>query len=183
MPEKKDRSVKKNVFGQRYFAAKEIQFSIAMLTVLALLAGIFLQAISSALIGYWGFKTPMLGVLLIIGYIAIVIILAMFFTHRLIGPFKRLEYEMKLIAEGNTSKRLSIRTQDDLHIRNFVCYSNVFIDKFVKMSEEYDRLNSTVSNKMDEIAVELSKEQFNCEKIQGELRTLQRQIEELHLKK
>jgi len=183
MPQKEDRSNKKTKFSQRYFVAKELQFSIAMLTVLALLGGIFLQAVSSALIDYWGFHTPMLGVFLIIGYVILVVILAMFFSHRLIGPFKRLEYEMKFLAGGDTSRRLSIRSQDDLHIRNFVKYANIFIDKFVKMSAEYDSLNTTVSKKMDEIAVELSKEPFNCEKIQGDLRTLQMQIEELQRKK
>lgn len=183
MPQDKERSKKKYKFGQRYFIAKELQFSIAMLTVLALLGGIFLQAVSSALIDHWGFKTPMLGVFLVIGYIVLVLILAMFFTHRLIGPFKRLEYEMKLLAGGDLTRRLSIRSQDDLHIRNFVRFANIFIDKFVKMSEEYDALNTTVSKKMDEITVELSGEKFSCDKVQGDLRALQQQIEDLQRKK
>jgi len=154
-----------------------------MLTVLALLGGIFLQAVSSALIDYWGFKTPMLGVFLIIGYIILVIILSLFFSHRLIGPFKRLEYEMKLLSRGDISRRLSIRSQDDLHIRNFVRYANIFIDKFVAMNNEYDKLNSVVSGKMEEMSVELSKERVDCGKIQSELRALQEQIEKLKLKK
>jgi len=183
MPHTKDRSDKKKKFGQRYFVAKELQFSIAMLTVLALLGGIFLQAVSSALIDYWGFKTPMLGVFLIVGYIILVLILSLFFSHRLIGPFKRLEYEMKLLARGDSSRRLSIRSQDDLHIRNFVRYTNIFIDKFVAINNEYDKLNSTVAGKMSEISVELSKERVDCEKIQGELRAMQEQIEKLKLKK
>lgn len=181
---KKDQSLKRpGPLRQRFFVAKELQFSIALLTVLALLGGIFLQAVSSALIDYWGLKTPFLGVFLILGYIGIVVILAMFFSHRLVGPFKRLEYEMKFIADGNTNKRLSIRGQDDLHIRNFVKYTNIFIDKFVKMSQEYDALNSTVSKKMDEISVELSKDRVNCEKILGDLRDLQSRIEGLRSKR
>jgi len=183
MPQNKDKSGKKQKFSQRYFIAKELQFSIAMLTVLALLGGIFLQAVSSALIDYWGFKTPMLGVFLIIGYVLLVLILAMFFTHRLIGPFKRLEYEMKLLAGGDLSRRLSIRSQDDLHIRNFVRFANIFINKFVAMSEEYDKLNNTVSKKMDEISEELSSEKFSCDKVQCDLRALQQQIENLRNKK
>lgn len=181
---KEDQSLKRpRPLRQRYFVAKELQFSIALLTVIALLGGIFLQAVSSALIDYWGLQTPFLGVFLVIGYIVIVVVLAMFFSHRLVGPFKRLEYEMKFIADGNITKRLSIRGQDDLHIRNFVKYSNRFIDKFARMSQEYDALNSTVSKKMDEISVELSKDSVNCEKIQHELRTLQSQIEGLRAKR
>ncbi len=183
MPQIADRSNKKSKFGQRYFVAKELQFSIALITVLALLGGIFLQAVSSALIDYWGFKSPLLGIFLILGYVILVVILAMIFSHRLIGPFKRLEYEMKLLAGGDTSRRLSIRSQDDLHIRNFVKFANIFIDKFVKMKNEHDSLNTTVSKKMEEISVDLLKEPFNCDKIQGDLRTLQQQIEELQRKR
>ncbi len=180
---KEDKPFKKSgPFKQRHFVAKEIQFSIAMLTVLALLGGIFLQAVSSALIEYWGFKTPLLGVFLIVGYIIIVVILAMFFTHRLVGPFKRLEYEMRLIAGGDISKRLSIRSQDDLHIRNFVKYTNNFINNFMDMSEEYNKLNSVALKKMDEIWEELSKEDYCCADVQKDIRVLQEQIRSLRKK-
>jgi len=118
----KDGSLKSRIMKQRYFTARELQFSIALLVVLALLAGIFLQAVSSALISYYGMATPALGIMLVIGYVGIVVILAVFFTYRLIGPFKRLEYEMKLIQSGNLMKRLSVRSQDDLHIKNFIIY-------------------------------------------------------------
>ncbi|MFQ5735296.1 MAG: hypothetical protein ACE5GY_00355 [Thermodesulfobacteriota bacterium] len=164
---------------QRHFVAREIQFSIAMLTVLALLGGILLQTLSSLVRVYWGLNTPFLGVFLIIGYVAIVLLLAMFFTYRLIGPFKRLEYEMKLITNGDTSRRLSIRSQDDLHIRNFVKYTNKFIDDFFEVSAEYNRLNSTVSKKMDEISEELSKDDYCCDKIQKDIMDLQQQIKAL----
>lgn len=181
---RKEDSVKTSKpFRQRYFVAKELQFSIAFLIVLALLGGIFLQAVSSALMDYWGLNTPFLGIFLIIGYIAIVVLLAIFFTHRLVGPFKRLEYEMKLISDGDTAKRLSVRSQDDLHVRNFVKYTNRFIDKFMKMSDEYDRLNTTVSKKMQEIAEELQKDDYCCEKIQKDLLSMKKQLNELQEKR
>ncbi len=164
---------------QRYFVARDLQFSIALLIVLALLGGIFLQALSTALINYYGLDTPLLGVFLILGYVAIVALLAIFFTHRLVGPFKRLEYEMKLIQAGNLGKRLSIRSQDDLHVRNYVKYTNNFIANFEEMSVEYNKLNSTVSTKLEEIARELSKEKYDCPKIQEEIKKLRKQIHEL----
>ena len=169
-------------FKQRYFATRDLQVSVALLVVLALLGGIFLQTFSSALLSRYGSSTPVLGVFLIIGYFMIVVLLAVFFTHRLVGPFKRLEYEMKLISSGELSKRLSIRSQDDLHIRNFVKYNNNFISKFEEMSKEYNRLNSTVEKKMEEIGNELSKKDFDCDKVKAEISALQKEIREFREK-
>jgi len=181
-PVQKEGSLKPKLFKQRYYMAKELQFSLALVIVLALLGGIFLQALSSALISYWQLETPFLGFFLIIGYVAIVVLLAVFFTHRLIGPFKRLEYEMKLIKTGNLSRRLSIRTQDDLHIRNFVRYINSFISRFEEMSGEYNRLNSTVMTKLDMVSEELSKGKVHCPGLKEEIDQLRKQVREFREK-
>lgn len=178
----KEGSLKPKTFKQRYYMAKELQFSLALVIVLALLGGIFLQAVSSALISYWQLETPFLGFLLIIGYVGIVVLLAVFFTHRLIGPFKRLEYEMKLVKAGNLSKRLSIRSQDDLHIRNFVRHINSFISRFEEMSGEYNRLNSTVMTKLDEVADELSKGKVACPGLKEEIDQLREKVREFREK-
>lgn len=162
--------------------AKELQFSLALIIVLALLGGIFLQAVSSFLISYWELETPFLGFFLIIGYIAIVVLLAVFFTHRLVGPFKRLEYEMKLVKAGNLSKRLSIRSQDDLHIRNFVKHINSFISRFEEMSGEYNRLNSTVVTKLDIVSEELSRGHSDCASIREEIDRLRKEVREFREK-
>lgn len=160
------------------FSAKELQLSIAVLTVMALLGGILLQSLATSLTSYYGVGTPLLGVLLIVGYVGIVVLIAIFFTHRLIGPFKRLEYEMKFISNGELARRLSVRTKDDLHIRNFVGYANHFIANFEAMSKEYNRLNSTVITKLDEITTELGKESYDCVQLQQEIHALQKKIRE-----
>lgn len=178
----KEGSLKAKFFKQRYFVAKELQFSLALIIVLALLGGIFLQAASSALISYWGLETTALGFLLIIGYVLIVVLLAVFFTHRLVGPFKRLEYEMKLVQAGNLAKRLSIRSQDDLHIRNFVKHINSFIARFQEMSGEYNRLNSTVSSKLEDISGELAKHKADCPHLRKEIDELLKQVREFREK-
>lgn len=181
-PAQKEGSLKSKVFHQRYFIARELQFSLALIIVLALLAGIFLQAASSALISYWGLETTFLGFFLIAGYILIVVLLAVFFTHRLIGPFKRLEYEMKLIQSGDLDRRLSIRTQDDLHIRNFVKYVNSFVASFAEMSGEYNRLNSTVITKLDMVADELARGKTDCPHLKKEIDDLLKQVREFREK-
>lgn len=159
---------------QRYFCAKELQFSIALLIVLALLGGVFLQAISSLLSQYYGVDTPILGILLIIGYISIVVLLAVFYTHRLIGPFVRLEYEMRMISQGNVSKRLTLRAKDDIHIKNFVKYVNGFVGRFEDANREFDMLHDAVSKRLDDIARETAKgKDADCARVEQELKALQ----------
>ncbi|HEY4707337.1 MAG TPA: hypothetical protein VII64_07740 [Thermodesulfobacteriota bacterium] len=178
----KDGSLKSRLLKQRYFTARELQFSIALLVVLALLAGIFLQAVSSALISYYGMATPALGIMLIIGYVGIVVVLAVFFTYRLVGPFKRLEYEMKLIQSGNLMKRLTVRSQDDLHVRNFIKYLNTFIARFEEMSNEYNRLNSTVIARLEEMSRDLEKERIDGPKLRQEAADLLKKVHEFREK-
>lgn len=178
----KEGTLMAKLFKQRYFIAKELQFSLALVIVLALLGGIFLQAASSALTSYLGLETTALGFFLISGYVLIVVLLAVFFTHRLIGPFKRLEYEMKLVQAGNLAKRLSIRSQDDLHIRNFVKHVNTFITRFQEMSSEYNRLNSTVVSKLDMISGELAKQKADCPHLKKEIEDLLKEVREFREK-
>ena len=176
---KKDSTVKApRKHKQSYFATRELQLTIAVLAILALVGGILLQLLSGSLIQRYGGATPLLGVVLIVGYIAIIVLLAVFFTHRLVGPFKRLEYEMRMISSGDISRRLSVRTKDDLHIRNFVGYANEFIASFDAMGTEYKRLNSSVLGKLIEITDNLSKESYGSEELKGDLRALEQKIKE-----
>jgi len=167
---------KKRQVRQKYFIARELQLSIALLVMLALLGGLLLQSVAAALTGYLGFKTPALGVFLIIGYVVIVSFLAVFFSHRLVGPFKRLEYEISLIRSGELEQRLSVRTNDDLHVRNFINRVNDLVVNFEEMSEAYSKLNSAVSIGLGTVIDELSKEGFDIEKISSELKHLQSEI-------
>lgn len=172
----------KKKIRHHYFVAKELQITMAILVVLALVLGVFLQSISTGLNAYFGFTTPALIIFLSIGYIAIVAILAIFFAHRLIGPFKRLEYEMKTITSGGLNKRLSIRTKDDLYVRNFVAYINKFIENFENMSKDYSKLHSTLSVQMADIIKKIEKGQHNPEDIKEAIKTLQIHIHELREK-
>jgi signal transduction histidine kinase len=165
--------------AKKCFSSRELHYSVAFLIVVALLGGIVLQVFSSALTSRYGLKAPAVGAFLIIGYVALIILLPVFFTHRLIGPFKRLEYEMKLISGGDITKRLSIRSNDDLHVKNFIIYANEFIAGFDRMNEEHRRLSSLISSKMDDIALEISKERFDCERLKSEIRSLKAQLDEL----
>ncbi len=164
---------------QRFFVARELQLSMAVLVVMALLGGIFLQWLSKALRIHYGFETPAIGVFLVLGYVILVVLLAIFFSHRLVGPFKRIEYEMKLIRNGELNRRLSIRSRDDLHIRNFVRYLNSFIDNFEEMSREYNKLNSYIHSALKEVLEELEKEPCDKERIRKRLENIQKEVHRL----
>jgi len=173
---------KEKKIRQRYFVAKELQITIALLVVLALLGGSFLQSVSATLNTYFGFTTPVLSIFLIIGYIIIVAFLAIFFAHRLLGPFKRLEYEMKIITNGDLDKRLTVRTKDDLYVRNFVAYVNEFVENFENMSKDYNKLHSTLSTEMTNTIKKIEKGECTQKDIKETLTTLQKHIHELREK-
>jgi len=167
---------------QTCFSHKELRFSIAFLATIALLAGIFLQNISTWLTRYYHLNALVLGVFLVVGYAIIVVLISIFFTHRLCGPFKRIEYEMKLISKGDLSRRLSVRTNDDLHIRNFITYANEFLDDFDAMRREYNYLSATATTRLDEIAAKLSEEKLDCKALKDEILGLRTRIHEFREK-
>ncbi|MBI5562438.1 MAG: methyl-accepting chemotaxis protein [Deltaproteobacteria bacterium] len=171
-------AAKKNTIIQRHFAPREVQITIAFLTVVALLAGVFLQSASSAVTAHYGLHTFFTGLFLVVGYVVIVMLIAIFFTHRLLGPFKRIEYQMKLIADGELSRRITVRSKDDLHVRNFAGHANRFISNFEEMSKDYNAMSSLVSKKLDEVSSELSREGCDCKRLRAELLDLQRQMRE-----
>ncbi len=169
---------KSGVRKQSCFASRELQFTLAFIAVISLLSGIFLQSFAGFLVSYYALHAAFLGIFLVAGYAVIVVFVAVFFTHRFIGPFKRIEYEMKLIAGGELSRRLSARGNDDLHVRNFVRYVNEFIGSFEDMSAEYGKLNSAVSQSLGKIRAELSKEGFDCERLKASISALEKEMHE-----
>lgn len=162
-------------FFQRYFIEKEIQITIAILVVVALLSGIFLQLLLKSLNSYLGTSSLFLGIFLTGGYISIIAILAVVFSYRLLGPFKRLEYEMKLIAKGELDRRLTIRTNDDLYIKNFAKYMNELIDNFEQMSMDYNKINAVIDKGFMEL---LESNKNDSSEIKDKIISLQRHIHE-----
>ena len=167
----------------RCFEVKGIQLSIAVLTVLTLLAGMTLQVAAAAAVRHYGFSSYVFSIFLIAGYAVIVIVFSMFFTHRLVGPFKRLEYEMKLILKGDRARRLSSRKEDDLHLRGFITHLNECISRHEETNVEYNRLSGLVSGRLGEIGDELSNEKPDREKVKKEIKALQKELRESREKK
>ena len=118
----------KKFVKQQYYVAHDLQLTLAVIVVIALFAGTVLQSAAAALSSYLGFSVVATGLLLAIGYVLIVAVLAVFFSYRLLGPFVRLEYEMRCVRKGECGRRLTLRDKDDVHVRNFVSEVNGLLE-------------------------------------------------------
>lgn len=141
---------------QRFFTARELRISLAMIILLSFLSAVVFMYLIKVFGDSLKEHSVMAFVLVMIGYAILVGVLTAIFTHRFIGPFERLRYEIGVILAGNYDKRLRIRRQDDAYVRAFV----EDVNKVVSLLEESD-LNSvgirkdiymelsSITNKMD----------------------------------
>ena len=116
---------------QKYFIPRELRFSVAIIILWSLLVttgySYLVKELSERM--EHGFLFFML---ISLGYILIVVVLTIIFSHRLIGPFQRLKTEMKLIQSGDYCKRLNVRDNDDLYIKSFLMEVNKLLDELEK---------------------------------------------------
>jgi len=82
------------------FSARQLQLSIAVIAVVTLLGGVVLQAGANWALENFDLSLAAYILILIAGYVSLILLLCAFFVYKLVGPFRRLEYEMKLIASG-----------------------------------------------------------------------------------
>ncbi len=160
------------------FSSKQLHLSIAVIAVVTLLGGAILQFTSRWVVLHYDLGPTHYGLILIAGYIFLILMLCAIFTYKLIGPFRRLEYEMKLISSGELRRRLSVRDGDDLHIRRFVGNVNSLLGNFEEMSREYNKLNNVVDTKLEDITDDLSSETHDVGIVGREINMLQ---EEIHI--
>ena len=140
---------------QKFFVAKDLQLSIALLTVIAMLGALLLHSLSSTLMNTYHLKTPAIGIILILGFMGIVIVISFFFTHRFVGPFKRLEREMGITTRNSRFADLSVRGNDDLYIRGFIRTLNGFISRAKSNSDEFDELSLDTAGRLSNISERL----------------------------
>ncbi len=160
------------------FSAKQLQLSIAVIAVVTLLGGALLQTGADWALERFDLSLAAYILILIGGYVSLILLLCAFFVYKLVGPFRRLEYEMKLIASGELTRRLSVRDGDDLHVRRFISNVNALVANFEEMSREYNRLNNIVDTKLVEINEDLLGNENNVDMVGKEIKMLQ---EEIHI--
>lgn len=163
---------------EKSFSSRDLQVSLALMTVIALIVGISLHFAAHYAGAAMEIDPTLLGIGLILGYVFIVIMLPILFTHRFVGPFKRVEYEMKFVSTGDLKRRLTVRSRDDLHIRNFIGYVNTFIDRFERLDKDYVKLRDEVTLELERLRAELAKDNPNCAKIREDVLVLHKKMKE-----
>jgi signal transduction histidine kinase len=127
----------KKIFRQKYFISKELRISIALIILWSLLVTAFFTYFAKGLAEKIGHGTP-LFIIVMLGYVLIIVVLTMLFSHRLIGPFERLNTEMRLIRSGEYHRRLGVRKSDDIYIRSFIKEVNMILEACEK-EQQYKR--------------------------------------------
>ncbi|UCD36023.1 MAG: hypothetical protein JSU90_04100 [Nitrospiraceae bacterium] len=135
------------VIRQKYFVAKELRLSIALIILWSLFVTAFFTYFAKELGEKIG-SGNLLFVIIMVGYIVIIVVLTMLFSHRLIGPFQRLNTEMRLIRAGDYRRRLNVRSSDDIYIKAFVAEVN-------KVLETHDMEHARTNDLLRDIEVEL----------------------------
>jgi signal transduction histidine kinase len=130
----------KKKIRQKYFVAKGLRLSIALMILWSLLVTAFFTYFAKELSDRIG-HGALLFLIIMGGYGLIVVILTMLFSHRLIGPFQRLKAEIKIIIAGDYRRRLIVRGNDDIYIRSFINEINKLLDEIEKMHTYREDVN------------------------------------------
>lgn len=167
---------------QRFFMAKELRLSISLIVIWSLLAGIIFAYLTKELgarieHGVFSF------IVVFLGYVIIVVVLALFFTHRFIGPFERLKMEMKLILTGNYHRRLSLRNSDDFYVRSFVLEVNKMLDEFERKSFDKEGFRKSIDSELLHVMTLIEKEHVSKDKLREALLSFHGKMESLLKKK
>lgn len=165
----------KKTIRQKYFVSKELRISIALIIIWTLLITAFFTYLAKELGGKIGHGTP-LFIIIMFGYVAIVVVLTMLFSHRLIGPFQRLKTEIRLILAGDYGRRLNVRVKDDIYIKSFIGQINKLLDRIETMHHcQKDMINKFDSELLG-ILSEIDEDKGSREKMRHSLLTLHKKI-------
>ena len=167
-----------NSMKQKNFVTKELRLSIALIILWSLLITAFFTYFAKELSSKIGHGS-LLFVIIMVGYIVIVIVLTMLFSHRLIGPFQRLKMEMKLIGSGDYRRRLKIRNNDDIYIRSFVMEVNKLLDDVEKMHKYKEGLIRQVDTELIKVISDIEKNEASKEKLREAVLAFHKKLKSL----
>ncbi len=169
---------------QKYFIPREVQYTTAIIILWSLLvttAYSFLVSELSDRMGHGFF----FFLLVVIGYVFIVFVLTLIFSHRLLGPFQRLKTEMKLLMMGDYTRRLNVRDNDDLYIKSFLMEVNKLLDELEGVhncKEDFVKcIDSELLNMLsllEEAGCEKEEEGCTREKLQNAIREFNKKIKD-----
>lgn len=163
---------------QKFFMARELRLSISLIVIWSLLAGILFTYITKEI----GAKTEhglLSFIAVFIGYLIIVIVLALFFTHRFIGPFERLKMEIRLILAGDYQRRFRVRGSDDFYVRSFIIDVNKILDSFEAKCLDKKTFRQNIDSELLHIMSLIEKEDATKEKLREAMLLFHARIESL----
>jgi len=167
--------------AQKYFAPREVRFSIAMIILWSLVVTAFFTFVAFKLYSNLG-QNPLSYVILIAGYAVIVIVLTMHFSHRFLGPFQRLKTEMRLIMNGDYQRRLKVRHKDDMYIKSFIIEANKMLDVLEKTHLCRKDILEHIDSEFSGILVLVESEDTPREKLKEALLSFREKIRSLEQK-
>ena len=167
-----------NNVRQKYFISRDLRFSIALIILWALLVTAVFTYFATALGDRIGHGILFLTIVMA-GYVVIIVVLTMLFSHRLIGPFQRLKTEIRLIIAGEYQRRLSVRTSDDLYIRSFISEVNKILSELERMQDYREEVIRHIDSELLAL-ISLIEDSEPCrETLRGKVLSLHRKIKSL----
>ncbi|GAB4389017.1 MAG: hypothetical protein Kow0025_11810 [Thermodesulfovibrionales bacterium] len=133
----------KRKIRNKYFVARELRISIALIVLWSFLAVAFFTYIVKEL-GERIEHNIFSFILIMLGYAAIVVFLSVFFAHRFVGPFQRLRMEIGFIKGGDYHRRLRVRGNDDMYIRSFIAEVNNILEEFERIHRFKQEMHKSI---------------------------------------
>ncbi len=133
--------------SRRFYKVKDLRLSIALIVIWSLLAGILFTYVTKE-VGARIQHGVISFLVVFLGYVFIVVLFTLFFTHRFIGPFERLKMELRLILAGNYHRRLCVRVSDDFYIKSFIFEINKLLDVFEKKRFDKELFRKNIDSEL-----------------------------------
>jgi hypothetical protein len=170
--------VQKRRVRQRYFVPKELRYSVAIMVIFSMLAGVLFIYLAKALGGLMaGSVLPF--VLILAGYFLIVVLFTLLFSHRFIGPFERLKLELKLFRAGDHDRRLNLRKNDDIYIRSFIIEINHLLADYEKAHRARGDLIKAIDFELMDMIAAIEKKDLTRDEQIGLLVSFHRKVKTL----
>lgn len=138
---------------KKYVISKGIRAVIIITAVILIFIGIFIY-LTNALAGlidpqFFIILVP--PILIVLAGLITVIFLTVLATHRVIGPFDRLNKEMDLIRAQGHQKQLHVRDKDDQHVKLFISKINTILEEFEQNHSSEINILTEIDNELSEI--------------------------------
>lgn len=165
----------RKLIKQKYFVAKELRLSIAIIILWSLLVTAFFTYFAKELGEKIG-SSNLLFAIVMLGYVAIVVVLTLLFSHRLIGPFQRLQTDMRLIRAGDYHRRLHVRNSDDIYIRTFIKEVNNILEDFDKVHQNQDGMIKLLDSELVSIIALIAEGKTSQDKLRERILAVHEKI-------